>query len=175
MFPNGAVEIYSIIVDSSDVFNVGRYDRIYYTQSFHNVVFLIWLYFFSLYFLIDDEDEVMKRLVDVQKAQKQSEELSSKNATLQSELTEMSEQLDSWRTEMEQLKENLKQAEKDKLDAEQKLTVLTEYFKDKELKLQRDVVMHETLRLKKEGDALSVSEQLDLYREQNVNLQWVWE
>lgn len=113
----------------------------------------------------------MKRLIDVQKAQKQSEELAAKNADLQSELSETKAQMDSIRAEVEQLKENVKHAEKDKFDAEQKLTVLTEYFKDKELKLQRDVVMHETLRLKKEGDALSVSEQLELYREQNANLQ----
>lgn len=113
----------------------------------------------------------MKRLVDVQRAQKQSEELMSMNTTLQSELTEAKKQCDRWRTEVDQLKECLQQAEKDKRDSEQKLTVLTEYFKDKELKLQRDVVMHETLRQQKESDALTVSEQLDLYREQTANLQ----
>ncbi|XP_022646393.1 uncharacterized protein LOC111244065 isoform X8 [Varroa destructor] len=118
-----------------------------------------------------DEKEIMKRLVDVQRAQKQSEELMSMNTTLQSELTEAKKQCDRWRTEVDQLKECLQQAEKDKRDSEQKLTVLTEYFKDKELKLQRDVVMHETLRQQKESDALTVSEQLDLYREQTANLQ----
>ncbi|OQR75542.1 melanoma inhibitory activity protein 3-like, partial [Tropilaelaps mercedesae] len=118
----------------------------------------------------DDENDVMKRLVDVQKAQRQNEELVSKNATLQSELTDAKEQLGSWRNEIEHLKENLKQAEKDKEESERKLAVLTEYFKDKELTLQRDVVMHETLRLKKENDVLSVSEQLELYRVENVNL-----
>lgn len=101
----------------------------------------------------------------------ENELLKEKTATLEAETTEAKAQLEKWRVEVESLKNDIKEALKQKQDSEQRLQVLTDYFKDKELTLQRDVVKQESLRQQKENDALGINEQLELYREQNITIQ----
>ena len=122
-------------------------------------------------FAAEDEDEVISRLLDVQAISSENDSLKERNDVLEGETAEAKAQLERWRVEVESLKNDVKQALKQKQDSEQRLQVLSDYFKDKELTLQRDVVKQESLRQQKENDALGINEQLDLYKEQNITLQ----
>ncbi|PSN55060.1 hypothetical protein C0J52_04113 [Blattella germanica] len=79
--------------------------------------------------------------------------------------------------EIKRLRESYSESEKEKVEAQKRLEVLTEYFKEKETQLQRELGLQEAMCLQKEGDATStyeriksLEEEIENYKSQNETL-----
>lgn len=69
--------------------------------------------------------------------------------------------------EVASLKENFEAAEKEKIDALTKLQVLSNYFKEKESQLQKELGLQESMWLQKQSDDHTIYEQMKSLREEN--------
>ncbi|XP_069704271.1 transport and Golgi organization protein 1-like isoform X2 [Periplaneta americana] len=71
--------------------------------------------------------------------------------------------------QVNKLRESYEKAEKEKIDAQTRLGVLSDYFKDKETQLQKELGLHEAMCLQKEGDATSTYERIKSLQEEIEN------
>lgn len=69
--------------------------------------------------------------------------------------------------EVASLKENFEAAEREKIDALTKLQVLSNYFKEKESQLQKELGLQESMWLQKQSDDHTIYEQMKSLREEN--------
>ncbi|PNF17692.1 hypothetical protein B7P43_G07365 [Cryptotermes secundus] len=79
--------------------------------------------------------------------------------------------------EVTRLRGNYEEAEREKIEAQTRLEVLSNYFKEKETQLQKELGLQEAMCLQKEGDATSTSEritylqgEIENYKSQNETL-----
>ncbi|XP_049940648.1 transport and Golgi organization protein 1 isoform X1 [Schistocerca serialis cubense] len=71
--------------------------------------------------------------------------------------------------EVKTLQSKYEEAEKDKLEAQTRLEVLSNYFKEKETQLQRELGLQEAMYIQKEGDATSTYERIKSLQEEIEN------
>ncbi|XP_075153918.1 transport and golgi organization 1 isoform X2 [Haematobia irritans] len=72
--------------------------------------------------------------------------------------------------EVEKLKQDFNQSEKDKLEAQTRLEVLSNYFKDKETQLQKELSLKETMWLQQQGETSTTVERLTAMQEEIQSL-----
>lgn len=72
--------------------------------------------------------------------------------------------------ELSSLKQEFSVAEKDKLEAQTRLEVLSNYFKDKETTLQKELSVKEAMWMKQQGETTSTVEKVRSLNEENQNL-----
>ncbi|XP_004533277.1 transport and Golgi organization protein 1 isoform X2 [Ceratitis capitata] len=76
------------------------------------------------------------------------------------------EQLKLARSENEKLKHDFHQSEKDKLEAQTRLEVLSNYFKEKETQLQKELSLKEAMWLKQQGETTSTVDRVTTMQEE---------
>ncbi|XP_061398202.1 transport and Golgi organization protein 1 [Musca vetustissima] len=72
--------------------------------------------------------------------------------------------------EVEKLKQDFNQSEKDKLEAQTRLEVLSNYFKEKETQLQKELSLKETMWLQQQGETSTTVERLTAMQEEIQSL-----
>ncbi|XP_037961143.1 transport and Golgi organization protein 1 [Teleopsis dalmanni] len=72
--------------------------------------------------------------------------------------------------DLERLKQNFHQSEKDKLEAQTRLEVLSNYFRDKETQLQKELSLKEAVWLKQQGETTSTVDRLTTMQEEIQSL-----
>ncbi|XP_065358648.1 transport and Golgi organization protein 1 [Calliphora vicina] len=73
-------------------------------------------------------------------------------------------------TEVEKLKQDFNQSEKDKLEAQTRLEVLSNYFKDKENQLQKELSLKEAMWLKQQGETTTTVDRVTAMQEEIQSL-----
>lgn len=124
----------------------------------------------------DDGDKKLQQLFDVSLIQEQLRELKEEKDLLFEKCTIVNEtlhhkeeQLLESKEEIEKLKMNYNQALQDKMEAQTKLDVLSNYFKEKELQLQKELGVQEAMRQQKEEVASSASQHIALIEQENIS------
>ncbi|XP_076314290.1 uncharacterized protein LOC143226776 isoform X2 [Tachypleus tridentatus] len=119
-------------------------------------------------------EEKFALMADVTKAKKETEEAMHENTRLSIELSnerqkvqEMEGTLQEKLREVDQLWSDYNKALQDKTEAQTKLDVLTSYFKEKEMQLQRELGAQEVMRQRKEKDASSAERHMALIEQEN--------
>uniref|UniRef100_L7M4C5 SH3 domain-containing protein n=1 Tax=Rhipicephalus pulchellus TaxID=72859 RepID=L7M4C5_RHIPC len=124
----------------------------------------------------DEEGAVkaqLQELLDATQARKERDQLEEHRRQLQAQLEEMQEQLRTQQVRVESLEKELEksaeakaEAERQSAEARTKLDVLSNYFKDRELQLQKEVGMQEVERRQRETEASTATQQLTLLERQ---------
>ncbi|XP_067143910.1 transport and Golgi organization protein 1 isoform X2 [Centruroides vittatus] len=124
----------------------------------------------------DEGNEKLQKLFDVSLAQEQFREMKEEKSALLEKYTVVNEelhciekQLSESKEEIEKLKMNYNQALQDKMEAQTKLDVLSNYFKEKELQLQKELGVQEAMRQQKEEVASSASQHIALVEQENIS------
>ncbi|XP_023300521.2 transport and Golgi organization protein 1 isoform X1 [Lucilia cuprina] len=79
-------------------------------------------------------------------------------------------QLEVITAEVEKLKQDFNQSEKDKLEAQTRLEVLSNYFKDKENQLQKELSLKEAMWLKQQGETTTTVDRVTAMQEEIQSL-----
>lgn len=115
----------------------------------------------------------VSQLIDVANVQAELLDIKRERATLKEKLdTEtdarklLEEQVRNFSDEVEKLKHDFNQSEKDKLEAQTRLEVLSNYFKDKENQLQKELSLKEAMWLKQQGETTSTVDRLTSMQEE---------
>lgn len=118
-----------------------------------------------------DEEGAMKarlqELLDAAQARHERDQVEEQRRQLQVQLDELQEQLHTQQVRVESLEKELEksaaakaEAERHSADAQTKLDVLSNYFKDRELQLQKEVGTQEVERRQRETEASTATQQL---------------
>ncbi|XP_055858899.1 transport and Golgi organization protein 1 [Episyrphus balteatus] len=110
-----------------------------------------------------DVANVQAELLDIQ-LQKTSLKEKLETETDSRKLLEV--QVKSFSDEIEKLKQDFNQSEKDKLEAQTRLEVLSNYFKEKENQLQKELSLKETMWLQQQGETTSTVDRLTNMQEE---------
>uniref|UniRef100_A0A1I8NV24 SH3 domain-containing protein n=1 Tax=Stomoxys calcitrans TaxID=35570 RepID=A0A1I8NV24_STOCA len=114
-----------------------------------------------------DAANVRAELLDAQKKYSSLKE----RLELELDARKISEnQLNLVSAEVEKLKQDFNQSEKDKLEAQTRLEVLSNYFKDKETQLQKELSLKETMWLQQQGETSTTVERLTAMKEEIQSL-----
>ncbi|XP_035232723.1 transport and Golgi organization protein 1 homolog [Stegodyphus dumicola] len=116
----------------------------------------------------EEEVESLKQLVQLSEILSGSEENENKDA----EGVKFNGSPGSQKSEIDKLKVSYNQALQDKAEAQTKLDVLTNYFKDKEIQLQKQLGVEEAVRQKKEEDASSAERRILLIEQENASYKY---
>lgn len=115
----------------------------------------------------------LQELLDATQARKERDQVEEQRRQLQAQLDEMQEQLCSQQVRVESLEKELEksaaakaEAERQSAEAQTKLDVLSNYFKDRELQLQKEVGMQEVERRQRMTEASTATQQLTLLEQQ---------
>lgn len=115
----------------------------------------------------------LQELLDATKARHERDQIEEQRRQLQVQLDELQEQLRAQQVRVESLEKELEtsaiaraEAERRSVEARTKLDVLSNYFKDRELQLQKEVGMQEVERRQRETEASTVTQQLALLEQQ---------
>ncbi|KAH7940164.1 hypothetical protein HPB52_022079 [Rhipicephalus sanguineus] len=115
----------------------------------------------------------LQELLDATQARKERDQVEEQRRQLQAQLDEMQEQLCSQQVRVESLEKELEksaaakaEAERQSAEAQTKLDVLSNYFKDRELQLQKEVGMQEVERRQRMTEASTATQQLALLEQQ---------
>lgn len=115
----------------------------------------------------------LQDLLDATQARKERDQLEEQRQQLRAQLDEMQEQLRAQQVRVESLEKELEksaeakaEAERQSAEARTKLDVLSNYFKDREVQLQKEVGMQEVERRQRETEASTVTQQLTLLEQQ---------
>uniref|UniRef100_A0A131YL31 Mucin n=1 Tax=Rhipicephalus appendiculatus TaxID=34631 RepID=A0A131YL31_RHIAP len=115
----------------------------------------------------------LQELLDATQARKERDQLEEQRQQLQAQLDEMQEQLRAQQVRVESLEKELEksaaakaEAERQSAEARTKLDVLSNYFKDRELQLQKEVGMQEVEKRQRETAASTATQQLTLLEQQ---------
>lgn len=115
----------------------------------------------------------LQELLDATQARKERDQVEEQRRQLQAQLDEMQEQLRTQQVRVESLEIELEksaaakaEAERQRAEAQTKLDVLTNYFKDRELQLQKEVGMQEVERRQRMTEASTATQQLTLLEQQ---------
>lgn len=124
-----------------------------------------------------DEEGAMKarlqELLDAAQARHERDQVEERRQQLQVQLNELQEQLHTQQVRVESLEKELEksaaakaEAERHSTEAQTKLDVLSNYFKDRELQLQKEVGTQEVERRLRETEASTATQQLTLLEQQ---------
>lgn len=130
---------------------------------------------------IKENKDSLAALLDVSKVKAEVQQLREEkqllNDTLISEKNSKllaEKQIQVIMQELKLLKSKFEEAEKEKVEAQTRLDVLSTYFKEKEAQLQQEINEHESMWLQKQGEATStverikwIQEELQNYKSQN--------
>lgn len=115
----------------------------------------------------------LQELLDATQARKERDQLEEQRQQLRAQLDEMQEKLRAQQVRVESLEKELEksaeakaEAERQSAEARTKLDVLSNYFKDREVQLQKEVGMQEVERRQRETEASTVTQQLALLEQQ---------
>lgn len=115
----------------------------------------------------------LQELLDATRARHERDQIEDQRRQLQLQLDELQEQLRAQQVRVESLEKELEtsataraEAERRSAEAQTKLDVLSNYFKDRELQLQKEVGMQEVERRQRETEASTVTQQLALLEQQ---------
>ncbi|XP_015915093.1 transport and Golgi organization protein 1 [Parasteatoda tepidariorum] len=112
---------------------------------------------------------------NLMKLQKQEEEnrlLSERLTEAKNRLLDIEVSILDVKSENDKLKVNYNQALQDKAEAQTKLEVLTNYFKDKEIQLQKQLGVQEAVRQRTEEDATSAERRICLIEQENASYKY---
>ncbi|XP_064489571.1 transport and Golgi organization protein 1-like [Ornithodoros turicata] len=118
----------------------------------------------------------LNRLMDVgqmrleyQKIKEQNDVLEEQLAAERRHLEKKKDQVEALENEMEKLKRDTREAQRERTEAVTKLEILSAYFKDREVQLQKEIGKQEVLRNQKDADATTAEQQLSLLEQQNAS------
>ncbi|XP_054712140.1 transport and Golgi organization protein 1 homolog [Uloborus diversus] len=111
-------------------------------------------------------------LIKLQKQQEENTLLIEKLETEKKQILDMEVEMLDAKSEIDKLKLSYNQALQDKAEAQTKLEVLTNYFKDKEIQLQKQLGAQEAVRQKKEEDASSAERRITLIEQENASYKY---
>ncbi|KAG8199959.1 hypothetical protein JTE90_006204 [Oedothorax gibbosus] len=111
-------------------------------------------------------------LIKLGKQEDENKLLSDKLVAEKDKILEMEVELLESKSEIDKLKVTYNQALQDKAEATTKLEVLTNYFKDKELLLQKQLGAQEAFRERREKDADSAERQIVLIEQENASYKY---
>ncbi|XP_077531239.1 uncharacterized protein LOC144143345 [Haemaphysalis longicornis] len=120
----------------------------------------------------------LKELLDATQARRERDQAEEQCRQLQAQLDELREKLQSQGVQVESLRKELEssvaikvESERKCAEAQTKLEVLTEYFKDREVQLQKEVGLQEFQRRQREADASTTAQQVSVLEQQCQSLQ----
>lgn len=128
----------------------------------------------------DDErrHSELKELLDATQARRERDQAEEQCRKLQVQLDELQEKLQSQEAQVESMRKELEssvaikvESERKCAEAQTKLEVLTEYFKDREVQLQKEVGLQEVQRRQREADASSTAQHVAVLEQQCQSLQ----
>lgn len=115
----------------------------------------------------------LRELLDATQARRERDQAEEQCRQLQSQLGELREKLQAQEAQVESMRKELESSVAIKIESERKCTeaqtkleVLTEYFKDRELQLQKEVGMQEFQRRQREADASTTAQQVAMLEQQ---------
>ncbi|GFR21664.1 transport and Golgi organization protein 1 homolog [Trichonephila clavata] len=107
--------------------------------------------------------------ISLQNQEEENEMLMQKLAEEKNKVLDMEVELLEAKSEIDKLKLSYNHALQDKTEAQTKLDVLTNYFKDKEIQLQKQLGAQEVFREKREKDADSAERRICLIEQENAS------
>ncbi|GIY48615.1 transport and Golgi organization protein 1 homolog [Caerostris darwini] len=107
--------------------------------------------------------------IKLQNREEENEIVMQKLAEEKNRILDMEVELLEAKSEIDKLKLNYNRALQDKTEAQTKLDVLTNYFKDKEIQLQKQLGAQEVFREKREKDADSAERRICLIEQENIS------
>ncbi|KAF8763694.1 Transport and Golgi organization protein 1 like protein [Argiope bruennichi] len=107
--------------------------------------------------------------ISLQRQEEENKLIMQKLAEEKNKILDMEVELLEAKSEIDKLKLSYNQALQDKTEAQTKLTVLTNYFKDKEIQLQKQLGAQEVFREKREKDADSAERRIVLIEQENAS------
>ncbi|GIZ00943.1 transport and Golgi organization protein 1 homolog [Caerostris extrusa] len=107
--------------------------------------------------------------IKLQNREEENEIVMQKLAEEKNRILDMEVELLDAKSEIDKLKLNYNRALQDKTEAQTKLDVLTNYFKDKEIQLQKQLGAQEVFREKREKDADSAERRICLIEQENIS------